>query len=222
MRSSPSPTRSSPPPRPSRRPAPCRSSSTSIRRPAPSTSRRIEAGSPPNPGDRPGPPVRPAGRHGPDHGDRPPAQPGCHRGRLPGPRRALQGAKGRHHRGLGCFSFYPGKNLGAFGDAGAAVTADASMAQTMRMLREHGQSRKYYHDMEGYTARLDAIQAAVLRLKLRRLGAWNRPAARTPSCTTISCRDPRHHGREGGGIRRVRLPPLRHSGGRPRRAAEVF
>ena len=74
---------------------------------------------------------------------------------------------------VGCFSFYPGKNLGAFGDAGAAVTSDASIAEKMRMLREHGQSRKYYHDMEGYTARLDAIQAAVLRLKLKRLAGWN-------------------------------------------------
>jgi dTDP-4-amino-4,6-dideoxygalactose transaminase len=74
----------------------------------------------------------------------------------------------------GCFSFYPGKNLGAFGDAGAVVTDDDKLAQTMRMLREHGQSRKYYHDMEGYTGRLDAIQAAVLRIKLRRLADWNR------------------------------------------------
>lgn len=74
----------------------------------------------------------------------------------------------------GCFSFYPGKNLGAFGDAGAVVTNDANMAHTIRQLREHGQSRKYYHDMEGYTGRLDAIQAAVLRLKLMRLPAWNR------------------------------------------------
>lgn len=74
----------------------------------------------------------------------------------------------------GCFSFYPGKNLGAFGDAGAVVTDDDKFAQTMRMLREHGQSRKYYHDMEGYTGRLDAIQAAVLRIKLRRLADWNR------------------------------------------------
>jgi dTDP-4-amino-4,6-dideoxygalactose transaminase len=74
----------------------------------------------------------------------------------------------------GCFSFYPGKNLGAFGDAGAVVTRDPKLAETMRMLREHGQSRKYVHDMEGYTGRLDAMQAAVLRLKLRRLAEWNR------------------------------------------------
>jgi dTDP-4-amino-4,6-dideoxygalactose transaminase len=73
----------------------------------------------------------------------------------------------------GCFSFYPGKNLGAFGDAGAVVTGDLKLAQTIRMLREHGQSRKYYHDMEGYTGRLDAIQAVVLRLKLKRLADWN-------------------------------------------------
>ncbi|HWR91656.1 MAG TPA: DegT/DnrJ/EryC1/StrS family aminotransferase [Desulfobacterales bacterium] len=73
----------------------------------------------------------------------------------------------------GCFSFYPGKNLGAFGDAGAVVTDDENLAQTFRMLREHGQSRKYYHDMEGYTGRLDAIQAAVLRIKLKRLAQWN-------------------------------------------------
>ena len=73
----------------------------------------------------------------------------------------------------GCFSFYPGKNLGAFGDAGAIVTDDERLAQIFRMLREHGQSRKYYHDMEGYTGRLDAIQAAVLRIKLKRLAQWN-------------------------------------------------
>jgi dTDP-4-amino-4,6-dideoxygalactose transaminase len=73
----------------------------------------------------------------------------------------------------GCFSFYPGKNLGAFGEAGAVVTRDKDMAQKMRMIRDHGQAQKYLHDLEGYNGRLDAIQAAVLRIKLKRLKDWN-------------------------------------------------
>lgn len=71
------------------------------------------------------------------------------------------------------FSFYPGKNLGACGEAGAATTADPEIARRMRMLRDHGQSRKYYHDVEGYNGRLDAIQAGMLSVKLRRLPEWN-------------------------------------------------
>jgi len=71
------------------------------------------------------------------------------------------------------FSFYPGKNLGAFGDAGALVTRDAGLARRVRALREHGQERKYHHDEIGWTARLDTIQAAVLLHKLERLEAWN-------------------------------------------------
>jgi len=74
----------------------------------------------------------------------------------------------------GCFSFYPGKNLGAFGEGGAMVTGDEALADRVRKLRDHGQSRKYYHDMEGYNGRLDAIQAGVLRIKLKRLAEWNR------------------------------------------------
>jgi dTDP-4-amino-4,6-dideoxygalactose transaminase len=62
---------------------------------------------------------------------------------------------------------------GAFGDAGAVVTGDEALAGRIRMLRDHGQSRKYCHEIEGYNGRLDAIQAAVLRLKLKRLAAWN-------------------------------------------------
>jgi dTDP-4-amino-4,6-dideoxygalactose transaminase len=71
------------------------------------------------------------------------------------------------------FSFYPGKNLGACGEGGAVTTNDEKVAARIRMLREHGQARKYYHDLEGYNGRLDAIQAAFLRLKLQRLNAWN-------------------------------------------------
>lgn len=71
------------------------------------------------------------------------------------------------------FSFYPGKNLGACGEAGAITTDDAELAQKVRMLRDHGQSRKYYHDIEGYNGRLDAIQAGFLRVKLQRLAMWN-------------------------------------------------
>ena len=71
------------------------------------------------------------------------------------------------------FSFYPGKNLGACGEAGAATTNDAKVAASMRMLRDHGQTKKYYHDVEGYNGRLDAIQAGLLAVKLPHLAQWN-------------------------------------------------
>jgi len=71
------------------------------------------------------------------------------------------------------FSFYPGKNLGACGEGGAITTNDEKLAQLMRMYREHGQSKKYYHDVEGYNGRLDSIQAGWLTVKLRHLAKWN-------------------------------------------------
>jgi len=74
---------------------------------------------------------------------------------------------------LGAFSFYPGKNLGACGEAGAVVGRSEAHLDTVRRLREHGQSRKYVHETEGYNGRMDAIQAAFLRIKLRRLPEWN-------------------------------------------------
>jgi dTDP-4-amino-4,6-dideoxygalactose transaminase len=73
----------------------------------------------------------------------------------------------------GAFSFYPGKNLGACGEGGAVTTNDPDIAKKVRMLRDHGQIKKYYHDIEGYNGRLDAVQAGILRVKLRHLGSWN-------------------------------------------------
>ncbi len=71
------------------------------------------------------------------------------------------------------FSFYPGKNLGACGEGGAATTNDPAMAARMKMIRDHGQAKKYYHDIEGYNGRLDSIQAGWLSVKLRHLAKWN-------------------------------------------------
>jgi dTDP-4-amino-4,6-dideoxygalactose transaminase len=82
----------------------------------------------------------------------------------------------------GAFSFYPGKNLGACGEAGAITTGDQQIAARCRMIRDHGQSKKYFHDIEGYNGRLDAIQAGFLRVKLRHLARWTderRARART-------------------------------------------
>lgn len=71
------------------------------------------------------------------------------------------------------FSFYPGKNLGACGEAGAVTTNDSVLADKIKMLRDHGQAKKYYHDIEGYNGRLDAIQAGLLHAKLAHLAKWN-------------------------------------------------
>jgi len=79
------------------------------------------------------------------------------------------GSSGR----LTCFSFYPGKNLGAYGDGGAITTGDAELNRRLRMLRDHGSPRKYQHALIGFNSRLDSIQAAVLRVKLKRLAEWN-------------------------------------------------
>lgn len=90
-----------------------------------------------------------------------------------------QGAryKGRRTGSLGhaaAHSFYPGKNLGAFGDGGAITTDDATVADKVRVLRNYGSRKKYYNEVKGYNSRLDEMQAALLRVKLKHLDAWNK------------------------------------------------
>lgn len=72
-----------------------------------------------------------------------------------------------------CFQLLPGKNLGACGEGGAVTTNDARIANAAKMLRDHGQAKKYYHDVEGYNGRLDAIQTGILSVKLKHLPGWN-------------------------------------------------
>jgi dTDP-4-amino-4,6-dideoxygalactose transaminase len=96
------------------------------------------------------------------------------------------------------FSFYPGKNLGAMGDAGALVTDDASAADRVRALREHGQRRKYEHDEPGWTSRLDTLQAMVLARKLPLLDGWNDQRRRAAA----------YYREALAGVGDLRLPPV--------------
>ncbi|HUN79463.1 MAG TPA: DegT/DnrJ/EryC1/StrS family aminotransferase [Solirubrobacteraceae bacterium] len=99
---------------------------------------------------------------------------------------------------LGCFSFYPAKNLGAWGDGGAVVTASPELADRVRLLRSHGERPRYHHRVAGSTARLDALQAAILRRKLTRLDGWSDERRRL-GATLRRCL-------AGSGVDPVRLP----------------
>ena len=124
-----------------------------------------------------------------------------------------QGARyrGRRTGSLGDaagFSFYPGKNLGALGDAGAITTDDDALAERVRMLRNYGSKLKYHHDLPGLNSRLDSLQAAALRIKLRRLDEWNerrravavRYLERARRRRAARCRPGRRNGRSLCGI----------------------
>ena len=89
----------------------------------------------------------------------------------------------------GMFSFYPGKNLGAYGDGGMVVTNNAEAEKKLRMLGNYGQSQKYHHDIKGYNRRLDTVQAAVLRVKLRYIDQWNAKRNEHAECYSQQLQD---------------------------------
>lgn len=115
--------------------------------------------------------------------------------------------RGKPAGGLGdaaAFSFYPGKNLGALGEAGAVTTNNPAVAEKVRILRDHGQQTKYFHSLEGYNSRLDAIQAGFLRVKLRYLDEWNHQRRQLSQIYDQAFA-------EVEGIRPVRILPHNHS-----------
>jgi len=101
----------------------------------------------------------------------------------------LNGHKAGYYGDAACFSFYPGKNLGAYGDGGMVITNNEEAAARMRMLVDHGRSSKYLHETEGYNYRLDALQAAVLDVKLRHIDAWNEARRKVAAYYTENLRD---------------------------------
>ena len=113
---------------------------------------------------------------------------------------------------MGCFSFYPGKNLGAYGEGGMVVTGNAGYARTIRMLRDWGAEKKYEHVLKGYNFRLEGIQGAVLRVKLRHLEAWTEARRMRRALRRAAAR--RGADARGPVAQSSRLPCLRDQNGR--------
>ena len=90
---------------------------------------------------------------------------------------------------IGCFSFYPGKNLGAYGDAGAIVTNNEEFVNKIKLLRDHGRRKKYEHEIEGFNKRIDTLQAAVLRIKLKYLKEWNEKRRKNAEIYSYALKD---------------------------------
>ena len=135
-------------------------------------------------------------------------------------------AHGAEYKGRRCgtmgdiaaFSFYPGKNLGAYGDGGALTTMRADLSERVWLLRNYGQKVKYEHILKGFNSRLDTLQAVVLRIKLRRLEQWNEDAAQSRGQVRPVAGGHRPGDAEGGALCQARVPPLRRADAGPQEA----